>query len=142
MGSLTRFESRTAKVSYSPEVVYDFAADIRNFRRFIPDVTFSDIDFKQDSCSFRVNTLGTVNVQLKEKVMFNKIVFAGNALMQSDFIITLFLNETQNRQSEVKITFEAEMNPMLKMVASAPVKQFLDNLVNEIEKFDGWNDIT
>jgi len=141
MGNLTHFESRTVRVTHSPETVYNFATDIRNFRRFIPDDNFTEIVLEQDSCSFRVNTLGTVNVQLKEKTMFNKIVFAGNALMQTDFFIKILLNEAQNGESEIKILFEAEMNPMFRMVATAPVKQFLDTLANEIERFRGWKDI-
>jgi len=141
MSSITRFESRTAKVNHSPEVVFNFATDLRNFRQFVPAGSFSDLDLKQDSCSFRVNALGTVTVQLREKVMFSKIVFAGNALLQNDFLMTIFLQETPDRHSEIKLSFEAEMNPLLKMVASEPVRQFLDTLVKEMEKFDGWTNV-
>jgi len=141
MSSITRFESRTAKVNHSPEVVYNFATDLRNFRQFIPAGSFNDLDLKQGSCNFRVNTLGKVSVQLREKVMFSKIVFAGNALLQNDFSITIFLHETPDRHSEIKLSFEAEMNPLLKMAASEPVRQFLDTLVKEMEKFDGWTNV-
>ena len=141
MRSITRFESRTAKVNYSPEVVFNFATDLRNFRRFIPAGSFSDTDFKRDSCSFRVNTLGTVSFQLSDKVKFNKIVLSGNALMQNDFSIFIYLGESEGSSSEIRLTLEAEMNPMLKMIASEPVRQFLDILVNQMEKFEGWNDI-
>ena len=141
MSSITRFESRTAKVNYSPEVVFNFATDLRNFRQFIPAGSFNDIDLKQDSCSFRVNPLGTVTIQLREKVMFSKIVFAGNALLQNDFSITIFLQEIPDKHSEIKLSFEAEMNPLLKMAASEPVRHFLDNLVKEMEKFDGWTKV-
>lgn len=128
-------------VSYSPEVVFHFIADIRNFRRFMPSASFSDIDLKEDSCSFRVDTLGKVNVKISEKVIYSKIVFSASALEQNNFLITVFLSETQNRHSEIKLTFEAEMNQMLKMVASGFVIQFLDTLVDEMGKFNGWNDI-
>ena len=141
MSSISRFESRTSKVNHPPEVVYNFATDLRNFRQFIPAGSFNDIDLKQDSCSFRVNMLGKVSVQLREKVMFSKIVFAGNALLQNDFSITIFLHETPDRHSEIKLSFEAEMNPLLKMAASEPVRQFLDTLVKEMEKFDGWTNV-
>ncbi|HBE42359.1 MAG TPA: hypothetical protein DDW27_14370 [Bacteroidales bacterium] len=141
MSTYTRFDSRTAKVNYSPEVVYNFATDIRNFRRFIPSGSFSDIDFRQDSCSFRADYLGTVSVQLSERVIYKKIVFSGNAMMQNDFSITLFLHETPERHSEIKLIFEAEMNPFLKMAASEPLRKFLDTMMDEIENFSGWADI-
>jgi len=142
MGSMTRFDSRTAKVNQAPEVIFDFATDLRNFSRFVPASSFTDLEFNQNSCSFRADTLGTVTVQLKEKIMYNKIVFTGNALLQNDFLITVFLQETPDKYSEIKLSFEAEMNPFLKMAASEPVRQFLDVLVKEIEKFDGWGKMT
>ena len=139
MGSMTRFDSRTAKVNQSPEVVFDFTTDLRNFRRFVPASSFTDLEFNQNSCSFRADTLGTVTVQLKEKIMYSKILFSGNALLQNDFLITVFLQETPDKHSEITLSFEAEMNPFLKMAASEPVRQFLDVLVKEIERFDGWS---
>jgi hypothetical protein len=139
MSSITHFDSRTAKVNYSAEVVYNFATDLRNFRQFVPSDSFSELDFNQDSCSFRANTLGTVTVSLKEKIMFSKIVFSGNALLQNDFLITIFLQETPEKHSEIKLSFEAEMNPLFRMAASEPVKLFLETLVKEMEKFDGWS---
>ena len=138
MSSISRFASRTAKVKYPAEVVYNFATDLRNFRRFVPADSFTEVDFNQDSCSFRANTLGTVTVRLKEKIMFSKIVLSGNALLQNDFLITIFIQETPEKHSEIKLSFEAEMNPFLRMAASEPVKLFLETLVKEMEKFNGW----
>jgi hypothetical protein len=139
---MIRFESRTAKVNYSPEVVYRFASDIRNFRRFISSDTFSDIDFREDSCSFRVNPVGPVSIRLKEKIMFSRIVFSGNAILQNDFDMILSLQEVAGNNSEIRLAFEADMNPLLRMAASEPLNKFLDTLVSEMEKFRGWNDIS
>lgn len=141
MSNLTRFDSRTIKVNYSPETVFNFARDLRNLKRFIPSGSFSDIDFRQDTCSFRADPIGTISFRLGEQVLFEKIVFSGNALMQNDFAMTLFLQETSGKNSEIKLTFEAEMNPFLKMAASEPLKRFLETIADEMEKFDGWNDI-
>ncbi len=138
---MTRFDSRKAIVNYSPEVVYRFVSDMRNFRRFIPLDTFSDIDFRENSCSFKVNPVGPVSIRLKEKNMFSRIVFSGNAIMQNDFDMILSLQESPGNNSEIKLSFEAEMNPLLQMAASEPLNKFLDTLVNEMEKFRGWNDI-
>jgi len=70
--------------------------------------------------------------------MFSKIVLSGNALLQNDFLIIIFLQETPEKHSEIKLSLEAGMNPLFKMVASEPVKLFLETLVKEMEKFDGW----
>jgi len=141
ISNLTRFDSRTIQVNYSPEAVFNFVTDLRNLKRFIPAGSFSDIDFRQDSCSFRADPIGTVSFRLAEQVMFKKIVFSGNAMMQNDFAMTLCMQENPDKNSEIRLTFEAEMNPFLKMAASGPLKRFLDTIADEMEKFDGWKDI-
>jgi carbon monoxide dehydrogenase subunit G len=138
MSSRSTYESRTGKLDYTAEDVYYFMTDLRNFRRFIPPGTISDLKMEQDSCSFRVSALGTVNIHIGEKVMYNKIMFSGNALHVNDFSLIMDLHDTENRHSEVKVTLNAEMNPVLKMVASEPVRQFLETLVQEMEKFRDW----
>ena len=142
MSNLSTFESRTGKLNYSAEEIYYFVTDIRNLKRFIPKDSISDLMVSHDSCSFRVSMLGDVNIHISEKVLNNKVVFSGNALRINDFSLILDLKDTGNRQSEFKVTLLAEMNPLLKMVAAEPVKQFLETLVGEMEKFRDWKNTT
>ena len=142
MSSITSFESRTGKLDYTAEDIYYFVTDLRNFKRFVPPDSISDLKMEQDSCSFRVSVMGTVNIHIGEKVMYNKIMFSGNALHVNDFSLIMDLRDTENRHSEVKVTLSADMNPVLKMVASEPVKQFLETLIKEMEKFRDWKDTT
>ena len=142
MASPTRFESRIAKITYSPGTVYDFAADLRNFRRFVPPGTFSNLDFKQDSCSFMVNPIGTVSISIKEKILSDKIVYSGNALLQSDFDMILDIRNSAGGHSEIALSVEAELNPFLLMLAKEPLNKFLETIMDEMEKFEGWNDVS
>jgi len=142
VSSLFSFESRPARLNYSAEEIYHFVTDIRNLRRFLPQNTVSDLKVEKDSCSFHVSMLGPVIIYISERDKYNKIVFSGNALQVKDFSLIMNLLETENKHSEVRVTLVAEMNPLLKMVAAEPVKQFLETLVNEMEKFSDWGNIT
>ena len=35
----------------------------------------------------------------------------------------------------------ADLNPMMKMMASGPINQFLEILINEMENFRDWENI-
>ncbi|NLN30530.1 MAG: hypothetical protein GX158_04730 [Bacteroidales bacterium] len=142
MASPTRFESRIAKINYSPGTVYAFAADLRNFRRFVPPGTFSNLDFRQDHCSFRVNPVGTVSVSIREKSLSDKIVYSGNALLQNEFNMILDIRNSGAGYSEIKLSVEAEMNPLLLSFAKDPVDKFLETIMDEMEKFEVWNDVS
>jgi carbon monoxide dehydrogenase subunit G len=142
MSALSTFESRTGKLNYPSEEIYYFVTDFRNFKRFIPQNSISNLKVEKDSCSFQVSMLGTVKIYIRERVMYNNVVFSGNALQVNDFSVIMNLNDTGYRNSEAKITLIAEMNPMLKMAAVEPVKKFLEKLIDEMEKFSDWKNTT
>jgi hypothetical protein len=44
-------------------------------------------------------------------------------------------------RAEVKVILTAVLNPILKMMATGPIGNFLESLVTEMEKFDRWNTV-
>ena len=141
MSEISSFESRTGKVSCSAEELYNFVSDIRNFERFIPKDKVSNIKMDKDSCIFEVSMLGTVNVRISEKEKPVRVLFSGNALQINDFSVLLNIFSTGTDNSGVRIFLTAEMNPFMKMIAAEPVRQFLETLIKEMEKFRDWNNI-
>lgn len=141
MGDLSYFESRTGKVTSSAEDVYNFVSDVRNFERFIPDGTITNWNADRDACSFSVAMLGTVTVRVTGKEKFSKVVYEGDALKKNDFEITLNISDNGNNSSDVNVSLNADLNPMLKMMAAKPIAQFLEMLIIEMEKFSNWRDI-
>jgi hypothetical protein len=82
--------------------------------------------------------LGTVSVRLAEKEKCNKVVFMGDALKKNDFSLTLDISDNLNKTADVKVKLSADLNPMMKMMATKPIGQFLEMLINEMENFRGW----
>jgi hypothetical protein len=142
MSELSTFESRTGKLGSSAEDVFNFVTDIRNFERFIPPNTLGNVNLAEDSCSFQVSMLGTVNIHIREKTLYNEVVFSGIVPQVNNFSAVLKIKSTDKKRSEAKVILLAELNPILKMIAAEPVKQFLETLINEMEKFTGWTDTT
>jgi carbon monoxide dehydrogenase subunit G len=141
MTDLSYFESRSGKVSCSAEEVFAFVTDIRNFERFIPQGTISNWNSEKESCSFSVSMLGTVNVRLSEKKEYTKVVFNGDALKKNDFSLTLNISENTGNNADVRVILNADLNPMMKMIATKPIGQFLEMLINEMESFRDWKNI-
>jgi carbon monoxide dehydrogenase subunit G len=138
MTGLSYFESRTGKLTCNVGEVFTFVTDIRNFERFIPGGIISNWTAEKESCSFSVSMLGTVTVRLSEKERFTKVVFSGDALKKNDFLLTLNITDIVGDHAEVRILLSAELNPMMKMMAGKPIKQFLERLINEMEGFRDW----
>jgi len=138
---MTVFESRTGNLSCSQREVYTFVSDIRNFERFAPENTINAWNAEKESCSFNVSMIGKVQVSISDKQEFSHIVFKGTALSDNNFTLDVNIARLNDQKAAVKITLHAELNQMLKMIASKPIKQFLDILIDEMEKFKDWNDI-
>ena len=138
MTDLSYFESRTGKLTCSAEEIFDFVTNIRNFEQFIPKGNINNWKADKESCSFSVSMLGTVSVRLAEKEKFNKVVFMGEALKKNDFSLTLDISDNLNKTADVKVKLSADLNPMMKMMATKPIGQFLEMLINEMENFRGW----
>jgi hypothetical protein len=141
MTSNSEFKSRTGKVSCSAHEVFDFVTDIRNFEQFIPVGTIDNWQADKESCSFSVSMLGTVSFRLTEKVLCKKVVFCGDALKKNDFELTLNITGDMSTTAAVEVVLNADLNPMLKVMASKPIGQFLENLIIEMEAFRGWKDL-
>jgi len=140
MSDISYFESKPGRVTCNAEDVFNFVTDIRNFEQFIQKDTINDWQAEKESCSFNVAMVGTVRFRMSEKVKCNKVVFDGDALKKDDFSLVLHISETGNDSAEVKVSLNADLNPMMKMIAAKPIGQFLEILIKEMENFSGWKD--
>ncbi|MGD0755904.1 MAG: hypothetical protein ABR927_12675 [Bacteroidales bacterium] len=140
MTDLSYFESRSGRLTCNAEEVFTFVTDIRNFEQFVPNGTINNWYAERESCSFNVSMIGAVTVRLAEKEKFNKVVFNGDALKKNDFSLTLYISDNVKNNADVKIMLSADLDPMVKMMTSRPIGQFLEILINEMESFRGWKE--
>ncbi len=141
MSEASTFESRIGKIACDSDTFYSFTTDIRNFRQFIPDGTTGNLIIEKESCSFNVSMLGTVKMQISEKLRAERVVFSGNAMQINDFQLIIKILKSGIDNTDIRILLSAEMNPFLKMVAAEPIKKLLEAIVVEMEKFRDWNAI-
>lgn len=138
MAERSTFESRTGKLSCSASKAFDFLTDLRNFKRFIPGNTISNLVLEVDSCSFRVDMLGIVKIHISEKTRPEKIVYSGIVPQVKDFSLTVNIKDVPPENSEAKLYIMAEINPFLKMMAAEPIRKVLGTIIDEMEKFREW----
>jgi len=138
MSDISIFESRKGTLSCSAKECFTFTTDVRHFEVLIPNETINNWKADKESCSFSVSMLGTVSVRLTDQVMYTRVVFSGDALKKNDFELTLNITDNDDKPAEVKVLLNAELNPMMKIIAIKPIGQFLEMLIAEMEKFKGW----
>jgi carbon monoxide dehydrogenase subunit G len=141
MAEISRFESRSASLSCTSVKFYGFITDLRNFGRFIPADIIKNWEADETSCKFIVSGLGDLKLNLAGKEPFSLAKFEGNALMTIDFVLSVIISEDSNARGKVTLVMDAELNPIMKMMASGPIEKFLETLVNEMEQFENWDSV-
>ena len=132
---MEKFESRVGKIQSSKEKVFNFLSDFNNFKQFIPADKVENWKSDNDSCSFNVGGIGEVGLRIEEKEPHELIKITGNGMASVEFYLWIQLKEVEEKDTRVKLTMKAELNPMLKMVASKPLNNFLELMVKYMEDF-------
>jgi carbon monoxide dehydrogenase subunit G len=138
MDNLSNFESRSGILSADAETVFVFVTDIRNFQRFAPNGTINNWTAEKESCSFSVSAIGTVTVRIAGKEKFSKVIYNGDALKKNDFTLIMHISDNPAKLAEVRVVLSADLNPVMKMMVSKPIVQFLEMLIHEMESFREW----
>ena len=139
MAELSRFESRSASLSCTGEKFYRFITDISNFGRIIPADVIKNWEADQTSCRFMLSGLGEMKLNIADKEPYSLVKFGGNALNTIDFILSSVISDHNGENAKVVLVMEAKLNPIMKMMASGPIENFLETLVNEMENFENWD---
>jgi len=140
---MSEFVSKTGNLTCTPEEIFDFVTDIRNFRQFVPEGSVDNMQIEKDSCSFRIPQMGNVVLYLSEKEPYKGVIYKGTAFKSQDFSLQLNITGNNSGKAEVNVKLIAELNPFMKMIAAEPINRFLETLIQEMEKFSGWkNNVT
>ena len=142
MDNLSVYESRTGKLATGSKQVFSFLTDMRNFRRFLPEDVIENWQASADECSFEVSPVGRSEIKIVRKDPHDTVKYAGYGLNNTEFHLWVQMKEVKEKDTRVKLTIKADLNPGLKMIASKPIREFLDKLVKGMEDFDGWDNIS
>ncbi|MBN1387858.1 MAG: hypothetical protein JW965_05380 [Bacteroidales bacterium] len=141
MEDYATYESRIGKIKSGEKDLYTFFTDMRNFSRFLPEDTIENWEASVDECSFEVSPVGKAVIRIVSKDPHNTVKYAGYGLNNTEFYLWVQLKELNENDTRIKLTIKADLNPGLKMLASKPIKEFLDKLVGGMEKFDDWTTV-
>ena len=124
-------ESPKVNVSKSPEEVFDFLTDVKNFEGLMPE-NISKFEMLDDNTFiFALKGMPEITLKKKEIEKPNKIVL-GSAEGKLDFSLTANISEGEQGESEVQLAFEGDFNPMMAMMIKGPISKFIETLASSI----------
>ena len=131
---MTRIESDQVSISQNRETVYNYLSDVNNFKNLMPEQV-TDWVSDADSCSFNIKGMATLGMAVESRDPENGILLKRSGKAPFDFILNCVIGEGANAGTTLaQIQFDADLNPMLRMMAEKPLTNFLNMLVNKLKE--------
>ncbi len=130
---MTQIESNFEPVEQSQEKVFTFLSNLNNYQKLMPSQV-SEWWSTEDEVKMKIQGLGTLHLKKDETRpnSYIKIVPEGKPP------VDLFLEwqiEPEGNNSKVKIIINADLNIMMRMVATKPLQNLADYMVGQIKNF-------
>ena len=126
-------ESPKINVEKSPEDVFNFLADVKNFECLMPENISKFQILSDDTFLFALKGMPEIILIKKEVISPNKIVL-GAAGGKIDFSLTGNITQVNSDSSEVQLEFTGDFNPMMAMMIKGPISKFIETLATSIPK--------
>ena len=126
-------ESPKVAVSKSAQELFDLLTDVRNFEKLMPDNIAKFEVIGDDAFIFGLKGMPEIKLKMKEKVAPNKVVL-GAASDKLPFTLTASIDAVSDNNSDVKLDFVGEFNPMMAMMIKGPISKFIETLATSIPK--------
>ncbi|TSJ39161.1 SRPBCC family protein [Mucilaginibacter corticis] len=127
---MTTFESKKV-INASPEAVYGFLSDFNNHGQLMPD-SVQNWSASYNEAGFTVQNTIKLSLRITERVE-NKAVNI-TAVDNPPFPVQLnWVLEADSDKTNVTFSITAELNMMMKLVASGPLQKLADHETESLE---------
>ncbi len=131
---MSKISSKTGKIKHNDERIFNFLSDFDNFEQIVPKDKVSDWSSTGDSCSFKVDGIGSAGMKIIEKEP-NKLIKITSEQSPVSFSLWIQLKKIGDWDTRIKITVEPQINEIMLGMVKKPLKSFVDSLIDQVESF-------
>ena len=126
-------ESRIGRLKVNHEQIYEFLSDCNHFQQFTAKGKVQNWQSDNDSCRFTVEGAGDMALRIVERRPGELVKFAIENAQAENVFLWVQMKSVNTGDTRVKLTVKMQVNPMLRMFISKPLKQGLDKIVTTLE---------
>lgn len=129
---MTKIESNKVEIENSATNVFNYLGNFKNFQALMP-AQVTNWTATETECSFTINGMATIGMKILEKTPNSHIKITSNGKVPFDFILHVNIEEKEAAKSSGQLVFEAELNPMIKMMVEKPLTNFFNLLAERMK---------
>ena len=130
---MTEFKSTITDIHNQAKSIYGFLDDFNNFEKLLPDQV-TNWQSTKDNCSFTIQGMANLKLAKGEKTEYNYISYDGEGKSPFELSLHFYLNQKTETNTESQVIFKADLNPMLKMMASRPLKNLVEIIIDKLKE--------
>lgn len=132
---MTIIES-TAEINLPIAKVYDFLADLNNHQQLMPENIYNWASTK-DTASFTIQNMAKLAIHISERIENEKLVAIPTEKPPFDLSLQWTVKDNGNGTTTAKHTITADLNMMMKMLASGPLQKLADYQTSKLKEILG-----
>ena len=128
-----RLETPFTEVQKSQQTVYKAVNDVARYKEFMPDAVGSfrtGEDFGMPWFAFTIGGMPEINLVRDTAEPYSKVSFS--TPMGAKISLAVEIKYVTDDISSVKVSIDADVNPMLRMMVERPLKKFLGDVSDKI----------
>jgi len=128
---MTRIESDKVSIRKPSSDVFSYLQKMENIGNILPEQV-ENFTTDNDTCRFEIKGMGPMGLKLGA-LNAASITYLKNEKAPFDFSLIASIKETGADSTDVQLVFEADLNPIFKMMAEKPLQNFVNHLVKKFE---------
>ena len=129
---MTIIESEKVEINKSAEYIFNYLSDFNNFEKLMPKQV-TEWTSTSEECSFNINGMATIGMKIIDKTPSTKISITTNGKVPFEFKLFVLLTETDATHCVGQLTFESDLNMMMKMMVEKPLTNFFNMLAQKMK---------
>src|SRR6218665_832348 len=132
---MTIIES-SAEINLPVEKVYQFLADLNNHQQLMPENIYN-WSSTADTASFTIQNMAKLAIHISERVENEKLIALPTEKPPFDLSLQWSVKDNGNGTTTAKHTISADLNMMMKMLASGPLQKLADYQTKRLKEILG-----
>lgn len=128
---MTRIESKEVTIPRPVGAVQVFLEDMNHFRQLLPQDRISEWTSDGVSCSFKVQGAATIGLRLDGGEPGKLVRMKSTERSPFPFTLDVHL-KAEDGHTRAHQVFEADLNPILKMMVTSPLKNLFDHIADKM----------
>jgi len=127
----TKFKSEKVTANLNYKDLFEKFTNLNNLKDYLPKEV-EEFESSVDNCSFKIEQLPKMSLQITEKHAYEKIKFESNE-SQIPFHMFCYIEKNGANTTDVVIEIDMELNFMMKMLVQKPINIFLEKFTQIIK---------